>query len=97
MITANEKTKAGKRNAGYGSIIFLNRVDRAGLTVKVVSEQNYTEVRAYTIWLFGGTAFQVEETGSAKALRWEKQQAERDPENWIRATGGANYRTSVRW
>ena len=68
MITANEKTKAGKRNAGYGSIIFLNRVDRAGLTVKV-SEQNDTEVRAYTIWLFGGTAFQVEETGSAKALR----------------------------
>ena len=97
MITANEKTKAGKRSAGDGSIVFLNRVDREGLADKVASEQNYTEVRAYTIWLFGGTALQVEETGSTKALRWEKEHADTHPENWIGATGGANYRASVRW
>ena len=52
-------------------------MDRAGLTDKLVSEQNYTEVRAYTIWLFGGTAFQVEETGSAGGRKNKKRETQK--------------------
>ena len=69
-------------------------MDRAGLTDKLVSEQNYTEVKSIHHLAIWGNSFPGR---GNRQCRWEKEQVERDPENWIGATGGANYRTSVRW